>query len=125
MPSVAIGGGTWVAVLLTTTSAAVGMGCGAFGSHGLRSRNPPLSERSISNWSTASSYLIYNGLALLAISFHPSLVLSRRARIATGAITGGALVFSGSIMGLVLGKEGWRKVLGPMTPIGGMAMIGG
>ena len=98
---------------------------GAFGSHGLRARNPPMSERSISNWGIASNYLIYNGIALLAISFHPSLALSRRARMATGMITSGTLIFSGSILGLVLGKEGWRKVLGPITPLGGMAMIGG
>ncbi|ORX37273.1 DUF423-domain-containing protein [Kockovaella imperatae] len=104
---------------------AVGMSCGAFGSHGLRSRQPPLSERSISNWSTASNYLIYNGLALLAISFHPALSLSRRARIATGMIASGAMVFSGSIFGLVLGKDVWKKVLGPLTPLGGVAMIGG
>lgn len=35
----------------------------------------------------------------------------------------GALVFSGSIFGLVLQRERLGKILGPSTPIGGSAMI--
>ena len=100
------------------------MSFGAFGSHGLRSRN--LSERSITSWSTASSYLIYNGLALLAVSFHPGVISGlRRYRYATGMILAGALTFSGTVFGLVLAREKVGKVFGPLTPIGGMIMIAG
>jgi len=100
---------------------------GAFGAHGLRSRYPALPEKLHANWGTASSYLIYNGLALLAISYHPGLHSSlKRYKAAPWMIGTGALVFSGTIFGLVLSRDGAvRKVLGPMTPLGGMLMIGG
>ncbi len=100
------------------------MSFGAFGSHGLRSRNLP--ERSITSWSTGASYLIYNGIALLAISYHPGIVSGiRRYRYAAGMILGGALTFSGTVFGLVLAREKVGKVFGPLTPIGGMVMIAG
>ncbi|WVR06469.1 hypothetical protein IAU60_003500 [Kwoniella sp. DSM 27419] len=107
--------------LLTAT----GITFGAFGSHGLRAIKPPLPETKIASWNTAASYLIYNGLAMLAISSYPGLLgPSRRYRLATGLIAGGALVFSGSIFALVMGRDRFRW-LGPVTPLGGMAMIGG
>ncbi|WWD18602.1 hypothetical protein CI109_103055 [Kwoniella shandongensis] len=110
--------------LLTAT----GISFGAFGSHGLRAMQPPVPERQINSFNTASSYLIYNGLALLAISFHPSLQAGnsvRRYRIASGLVLGGAVVFSGSIFALVLGGKEKMKFLGPVTPLGGLAMIAG
>jgi uncharacterized membrane protein YgdD (TMEM256/DUF423 family) len=75
---------------------------------------------------TGSSYLIYNGVALLALSAHPSVALGlRKYKTAAGLIVGGVLVFSGSIFGLVLAREKLGKVLGPITPMGGLAMIAG
>ncbi|KAL7418543.1 hypothetical protein Q5752_007001 [Cryptotrichosporon argae] len=111
---------------------ATGISLGAFGAHALRSRFPSLPERSLANWGTASSYLVYNGLALLALSAHPRLAPSassalvpRSFRVAAALITAGAVVFSGSIVGLVLARERVGKVFGPLTPIGGTAMIAG
>lgn len=104
------------------------MSCGAFGAHGLKARQPALPQRSIDNWSLASNYLIYNGIALLAISFHPLLARGVfRYKLASRLITGGSALFSGSLFGLVLSDQGSpvRKVLGPVTPIGGALMIGG
>ncbi|KAK8858706.1 hypothetical protein IAR55_002935 [Kwoniella newhampshirensis] len=104
---------------------AAGISFGAFGSHGLRTIKPPVSDRQISSFNTASSYFIYNGLALLAISFHPGLVSGvKRYRYAAGMILGGAVVFSGSIFALVLARDRFR-FLGPITPVGGLAMIAG
>lgn len=37
---------------------------------------------------------------------------------------GGAVAFSGSIFALVLGRDRFRQ-LGPVTPLGGVAMIAG
>jgi len=103
------------------------MSLGAFGAHGLRARYPSMPEKLHSNWSTASSYMIYNGLALLAIAYHPGLKSGlKRYRLAPVMIASGAVIFSGTIFGLVLMREGGlRKVLGPLTPLGGMLMIGG
>ncbi|WWC62756.1 uncharacterized protein I303_105353 [Kwoniella dejecticola CBS 10117] len=104
---------------------ATGISFGAFGSHGLRTIKPPLPDSKISSWNTASSYLIYNGLALLAISFHPGLLgASRKYRLASGLIMSGAAVFSGSIFALVLARDKFRW-LGPITPLGGVGMIAG
>lgn len=75
---------------------------------------------------TGSNYLIYNGIALLALSAHPSVSLGlKRYKTAAGLIVGGVLVFSGSIFGLVLARDKVGKVLGPVTPLGGLAMIAG
>lgn len=107
-------------------TAATGMSFGAFGSHGLRARFPSLPEGSQNSWSTASSYLIYNGLALLAVSNHPRITSGiRKNRWATAMILVGALTFSGTIFGLVLAREKVGKVFGPLTPIGGLVMIAG
>lgn len=102
------------------------MAFGAFGSHGLRARSPPLPERSHSSLATAASYMIYNGLGLMVVSYHPGLVAGiRRYRIATGMILGGGLVFSGTIFALVLARDKVGKVLGPTTPLGGAVMMAG
>ena len=105
--------------------AAAGMTFGAFGAHGLRSKYPALPEKMHGSWGTASSYLIYNGLALLALSYHPD--TPKRFKLAPWMIGTGAVVFSGTIFGLVLSapESGIRKLLGPMTPLVGMVMIGG
>lgn len=101
------------------------MAAGAFGAHALRSSFPELPERSHSSWMTGSNYLIYNGLALIALSTHPSVIAGlARHKLATRLITGGALVFSGSIFALVLAREK-ASFLGPVTPLGGLAMIAG
>lgn len=84
-------------------------------------------DRSIQSWMTGSSYLIYNGLALMAVSLHPRLNLTgnQRMKIGAGMIIGGALTFSGTIFGLVLAREKVGKVFGPLTPIGGAVMMAG
>lgn len=105
---------------------ATGMSLGAFGAHALKSRYPDMAEWTRQSWMTGSSYLIYNGIALMAISAHPGLPFgSKKFKWATGGIIGGALVFTGSIVGLVLNREQLGKILGPMTPMGGVAMIAG
>lgn len=100
--------------------AASGSLAGAFGAHGLKQR-PGITEAKIHAWETASSYGVYNGLALLLVSMHPRFATHR---FAGPAIALGGLVFSGSIMGLVLAGDG-LKFLGPITPLGGVAMIAG
>ncbi|RSH88272.1 uncharacterized protein EHS24_000806 [Apiotrichum porosum] len=105
---------------------ATGISFGAFGAHALRARFPDMADKSHASWMTGSSYLIYNGLALMAISAHPSVALGmRRYKTAAGLIFGGTAVFSGSIFALVLWRDQVAKVLGPITPLGGLAMIAG
>lgn len=62
----------------------------------------------------------------MAVSFHPGLVAGlRKYRLATGMILGGGLVFSSTIFALVLAREKVGKVLGPVTPLGGLVMMAG
>ncbi|KAF7307012.1 DUF423-domain-containing protein [Mycena indigotica] len=96
---------------------ATGVITGAFGAHALSTR---LSPESLNSFRTASSYSIFNGLALLIISTHPRFSVHR---FAGPAIVAGATAFSGSIFALVLNRD--LKFLGPVTPLGGLLMISG
>ncbi|KAG7558312.1 hypothetical protein FFLO_02782 [Filobasidium floriforme] len=103
---------------------ASGIITGAFGSHALKSRYPDLSPFSVQSWSTASQYLIFNGVSLLAISLHPRFGTARgRLAFPSMAIAAGTLMFSGSIFPLVLARQKMGKFLGPVTPLGGSVMI--
>ena len=92
---------------------------GAFASHALREK---LSERALEIFETAARYQMYHALALLLVallisqteSFQPSLV------IAGWAFIIGVTVFSGSLYALSLTDI---KVLGAITPLGGLAFI--
>ncbi|KAI0652190.1 hypothetical protein C8Q79DRAFT_936529 [Trametes meyenii] len=100
--------------------AAAGIIAGAFGSHGLRKREDITPEK-LHAWQTASSYAIYNGLGLLLVSLHPRFAVHR---FAGPAIAVGSILFSGSIVTLILAKDRFRW-LGPVTPIGGSILIAG
>lgn len=112
--------------LAKLTPAATGITAGAFGAHALKTRFPNLPETSHNSWMTGSNYLIYNGIALIALSAHPSVALGiKKYKTAAGLIVGGVMVFSGSIFALVLARDKVSKVAGPITPLGGLAMIAG
>lgn len=94
---------------------------GAFGAHGLANI---LSEKSMSVYQTAVQYQMFHSLALLALGIWGA---------ATPAISGqglyqasawsfaiGILVFSGSLYALALSGI---RVLGAITPIGGVAFL--
>ena len=79
----------------------VGVALGAFGAHALRAR---LAPEQLASWETAVHYQLFHSGAspwLFAV---------------------GMLLFSGSIYGLVLGAGRW---LGPVTPLGGVALMAG
>ncbi|BFZ58251.1 hypothetical protein PYCC9005_005313 [Savitreella phatthalungensis] len=90
------------------------VGLGAFGAHGLQARDMP--AKSIKNWETASQYLLVHSVVLLGVSLHPRY---SRSRYTAPLLIAGVTAFSGSIYGLVLGSDRLRKILGPVTPIGG------
>lgn len=98
---------------------AVGVAMGAFGAHGLKKyvTDPDLLE----SWKTAAWYqLIHAVMVGVAAAL-------RRGGSAPKLFTAGCLCFSGSIYGLVLLPKGHglRKLLGPITPIGGLLFIAG
>lgn len=93
--------------------AAIAVALGAFGAHALEGQ---VSADRLGTFETAARYLMYHALGLLLISRLPG----------TGAVavlvTAGALIFSGSLVLLVLTDTGW---LGAVTPAGGVLMIAG
>jgi uncharacterized membrane protein YgdD (TMEM256/DUF423 family) len=94
---------------------------GAFASHALKER---LTERSLEIFELAARYQMYHALALLAVG----LLLSRAEAgqsllTATGiAFLIGVLLFCGSLYALSLSGV---KVLGAITPLGGVAFLVG
>ena len=89
---------------------------GAFGAHYLE---PKLAELgTIAAWKTAVDYHMWHALVLLILAF--SRLGSRTARAAQVCFCIGIPLFSGSIYWLALGGPHW---LGPITPLGGTALI--
>lgn len=103
---------------------ALGAASGALGAHALEDVMTP--ER-LDSWGTASLYLLVMGAGLIGASNSSP---ERSSQFALDAVWGGTVLFSGSIVALVTLATlnvgaGWRAVLGPMTPLGGVFMIGG
>ncbi len=100
---------------------ALGVAAGAFGAHALKARVEP---RYLAIWDTAAEYQLWHALALVLVGVVVRRGAARpRAALAAGwAFLFGVVVFSGSLYALVLSGIGW---LGAITPIGGVALIGG
>jgi uncharacterized membrane protein YgdD (TMEM256/DUF423 family) len=109
-------GSRWIA--LGSVSAAAAIAAGAFGAHALRAR---LDVRSLEIFETAARYHLIHSLALVAIGIvvDQGLMAARRSGVAFAA---GIVVFCGSLYALALTQV---KVLGAITPIGGVAFIVG
>ncbi|EPQ27335.1 uncharacterized protein PFL1_05257 [Pseudozyma flocculosa PF-1] len=102
-------------------SGAVGVGFGAIGAHALKAK---LNAHQSAAWSTATQYQLMHSLALL---YALSLPKSSAVVAASYAFATGITLFSGSIYGLCLTKTDnpIRKLLGPVTPLGGISFIVG
>lgn len=106
----------WIA--LAALSGALAVGLGAWGAHGLRGRLEP---EALASWQTAVQYHLVHSAALLALALH-ALRGGRGAGLAFALLAAGVLLFSGSVYVLALGGPRW---LGPVTPLGGLALIAG
>ncbi len=104
-----------------------GVVLGAFGAHALRTDLEGL--KTTQTWDTAVKYHLVHAVALLALAAWG------RARSGSGVATGqktvawaavcwvvGVVLFSGSLYALALGGPRW---LGPVTPLGGLALMAG
>jgi uncharacterized membrane protein YgdD (TMEM256/DUF423 family) len=100
-------------------SAFIGVALGAFGAHGLKKR---LAPDMLAVFEVGVRYQLYHALALLGAG-------AAAARLAAGPLQAagvlfviGTMVFSGSLY--ILSLSG-RKWLGAVTPLGGLALLGG
>lgn len=100
-------------------SGALGVMLGAFGAHGLKDK---LSEEMLKVWQTGVEYHFYHTFALLTVGL---LALKFQSGLLTSSgwsFLVGILIFSGSLYALSLSGV---KILGAITPIGGLAFIVG
>lgn len=102
-----------------------GVGAGAFGAHALKSTLEK-QPNGLANWKMAVTYQLLHATALLALSALSAAPGTSAARLETSGklMTYGTVIFSGSIYCLTL-NVGPKKLLGPITPVGGLLMIGG
>ncbi|PMD53375.1 DUF423-domain-containing protein [Hyaloscypha bicolor E] len=90
---------------------------GAFGAHGLKKKIADPAR--IADWNTAAHYqLVHSGVLLLSSAVAPKNTL------AASLFVAGMTMFSGGIYLLVLDPQRF-KALGPVTPLGGLCLIGG
>jgi len=104
-------------------SGAIAVVMGAFGAHALK----PMLGESISTWQTAVFYQLAHSIYLIALVIACERRESVELRVAIRLCAAGILCFSGSLYLLaglpLLGIE-LGSILGPITPLGGLFLIG-
>jgi uncharacterized membrane protein YgdD (TMEM256/DUF423 family) len=92
---------------------------GAFAAHGLQNR---LSIQQLHVFETGVRYHFYHALGLLGIGLASQHFQSGSMTVAAMLVGAGIVLFSGS---LYLLSFGGPRFLGPITPLGGLALIAG
>ncbi len=104
-------------IFLSALAGVTGVGLGAFGAHGLRTR---LSPDMLAVFETGVRYHMYHALALMATAA----LMGRHSQTLLAAagwfFTAGIILFSGSLYLLALTG---MTALGIVTPIGGVAFL--
>ncbi|MBB1150572.1 MULTISPECIES: DUF423 domain-containing protein [unclassified Myroides] len=109
-------------IITATLLGALGIILGAFGAHGLKKI---VSESAVASYEVGVRYQMYHVFFLLFVGLSTFFSDKVKKRIFTLTLIG-VLLFSGSIYLLTFnGLPGFNvKFLGPVTPIGGVFMIG-
>lgn len=96
---------------------------GAFGAHALKKT---FTEDQLKSFETGVKYQMYHAIVLLIIGYNFNFSTPLENYIAYGFILG-TFLFSFSIYGLCISASKNRKLklLGPITPIGGLFLVGG
>lgn len=102
---------------------ATGIGLGALGAHALEAF---LDARGMMHaWDTAARFQVFHAIALLgaaALLRTATATVAKRVAWAARCWSAGIVLFSGSLYGLAVGGARW---LGPITPMGGLALMAG
>jgi uncharacterized membrane protein YgdD (TMEM256/DUF423 family) len=106
-------------VILGSLSGLIAVATGAFGAHSLRDR---LSADLLATFETGVRYQMYHALALLFVAWAATRWTNSLTTVAGWLFVVGTLIFSGSLYALSLSGARW---LGAITPLGGVAFIGG
>ncbi|MGH8440417.1 MAG: DUF423 domain-containing protein [Pseudomonas sp.] len=106
-------------LLLAAFFGFTGVALGAFAAHGLKGR---LSSEYLAIFHTGVTYQLVHALALLGVAVLAAQLPGRLVGWAGGLFAVGIVLFSGSLYLLTLSGIG---KLGMITPIGGLAFLGG
>lgn len=100
---------------------ALGIIFGAFGAHALKKI---FNEDQLKNFETGVKYQIYHALLLVIIGFNTQYITNYE-NLLFYSLTFGILLFSFSIYGLCISSALNKKlkILGPITPIGGLLLL--
>ncbi|GAB1768165.1 DUF423 domain-containing protein [Priestia aryabhattai] len=105
-------------LIIGAINAMLAVALGAFGAHGLEGK---ISEKYLEVWKTGVQYQMFHAIGLFVIAFLLSKFPQSSLLTASGWIMfAGIVLFSGSLY--VLSTSG-IKVLGAITPLGGVAFI--
>lgn len=104
------------ATILAGLLGLTGVAAGAFGAHGL---SDVVDARALELWNTGARYQQIHAVALLVVGLSGS-SWSKARSLAAVLFTVGVVIFSGTLYGLALGSP---RVLGAITPIGGLSLI--
>ena len=103
---------------------------GAWAAHGIESFIPdvdPNKAKKIASFKVGVRYQFYHTFLLLFLGLIPVHQFANRLNWVFRLVIIGVILFSGSIYLLALksqfGLEGFAKILGPITPIGGLTLI--
>jgi uncharacterized membrane protein YgdD (TMEM256/DUF423 family) len=109
-------------IIIGALSGFIAVAAGAFGAHSLRDR---LTADMLDVFKTGANYQMYHALALLGVGIllgRFSIEGSPWLTAAGWLFVAGTILFSGSLYGLALSDV---RVLGAITPLGGLAFLGG
>lgn len=100
---------------------ALGIILGAFGAHALKKI---FNEDQLKNFETGVKYQMYHALLLVIIGFNIQYITSYE-NLLFYSLTFGIVLFSFSIYGLCISSARNKKlkILGPITPIGGLLLL--
>jgi uncharacterized membrane protein YgdD (TMEM256/DUF423 family) len=98
-----------------------GVAAGALGAHGLKAR---LGPDALEWWRTAAHYAQVHAVVLVALALGTRGAARRPAivRVAALAFSLGIAIFSGTLVAMALGGP---RMLGAVTPIGGLGLLVG
>ena len=106
-------------LMLAAALLALAVAAGAFGAHALKAH---LSAEMLQTWKTAVDYHFYHALGLLLIGVLSVALPGVPLKWPAILLSAGIVLFSGSLYALSLSGI---KVLGAITPVGGLSFIAG
>ncbi|ESK40161.1 hypothetical protein P256_00601 [Acinetobacter nectaris CIP 110549] len=107
----------WLAIAAINLALAVILG--AFGAHGLKAR---ATAEQLTWWHTSTEYFFYHAIGLLALGILVKAVPIFPIKTSFILLQIGIVFFCGS---LYIMSFGFPRILGAITPIGGLFMIAG